>query len=187
MPQIDTPESRNYLAPGIRFLRIRCQMRMSPSPEAGPPVRSLRLSRSLRKVSNRRSRNPIDPPRRWGYGGLESLKWTQPGPHSSLTTPGFANRCVLCLEADEARVITVGTSAGALEALDRSWFDVVFLDLWLQSESGLTVLPEILRRQFRRQQGDCSRVRASCWLTLEERRNHRRPNCHHQTRGSGYR
>jgi NtrC-family two-component system response regulator AlgB len=34
-----------------------------------------------------------------------------------------------------------------LEALDRGYFDVIFLDLWLQSESGLTVLPEILRRQ----------------------------------------
>jgi NtrC-family two-component system response regulator AlgB len=53
----------------------------------------------------------------------------------------------LCLEADNARVMTVGTSAGALEALERGWFDVVFLDLWLQSESGLAVLPEILRRQ----------------------------------------
>jgi two-component system, NtrC family, response regulator AlgB len=35
----------------------------------------------------------------------------------------------LCLEADEARVMTVRTSAGALEALDRSWFDVVFLGM----------------------------------------------------------
>ncbi|HLN32873.1 MAG TPA: sigma-54 dependent transcriptional regulator [Gemmataceae bacterium] len=53
----------------------------------------------------------------------------------------------LCLEADNARVLGVGTSAGALDALERSRFDVVFLDLWLHSESGLTVLPEILRRQ----------------------------------------
>ena len=44
-------------------------------------------------------------------------------------------------------VLGVGTWAGALDALERSRFDVVFLDLWLQSESGLTVLPEILRRQ----------------------------------------
>jgi NtrC-family two-component system response regulator AlgB len=34
-----------------------------------------------------------------------------------------------------------------LEALERARFDIVFLDLWLQAESGLTVLPEILRRQ----------------------------------------
>jgi len=61
--------------------------------------------------------------------------------------PGVRQSMRLCLEADNARVMTVGTSAGALEALDRGWFDVVFLDLWLQSESGLAVLPEILRRQ----------------------------------------
>jgi NtrC-family two-component system response regulator AlgB len=61
--------------------------------------------------------------------------------------PGVRQSMRLCLEADDARVMTVGTSAGALEALDRGWFDVVFLDLWLQSESGLAVLPEILRRQ----------------------------------------
>jgi NtrC-family two-component system response regulator AlgB len=61
--------------------------------------------------------------------------------------PGVRQSIRLCLEADDARVITVGTSSGALEALDRSWVDVVFLDLWLQSESGLAVLPEILRRQ----------------------------------------
>jgi two-component system, NtrC family, response regulator AlgB len=53
----------------------------------------------------------------------------------------------LCLEADNARVMGVGTSAGALEALERTRFDIVFLDLWLQAESGLAILPEILRRQ----------------------------------------
>ena len=51
--------------------------------------------------------------------------------------PGVRRSMRLCLEANEARVMTVGTSAGGLEALDRSWFDVVFLDLWLQSESAL--------------------------------------------------
>lgn len=61
--------------------------------------------------------------------------------------PGVRQSMRLCLEADNARVMGVATSAGALEALDRGYFDVVFLDLWLQSESGLTVLPEILRRQ----------------------------------------
>lgn len=61
--------------------------------------------------------------------------------------PGVRQSVRLCLEADNARVLGVGTSTGALNALDRSRFDVVFLDLWLQSESGLTVLPEILRRQ----------------------------------------
>lgn len=61
--------------------------------------------------------------------------------------PGVRQSMRLCLEADNARVMGVATSAGALEALDRGYFGVIFLDLWLQSESGLTVLPEILRRQ----------------------------------------
>jgi NtrC-family two-component system response regulator AlgB len=61
--------------------------------------------------------------------------------------PGVRQSVRLCLEADNARVLGVGTAAGALEALERSRFDVVFLDLWLQAESGLNVLPEILRRQ----------------------------------------
>jgi NtrC-family two-component system response regulator AlgB len=61
--------------------------------------------------------------------------------------PGVRQSLRLCLESDHARALGVGTSSGALDALDRGRFDVVFLDLWLQSESGLTVLPEILRRQ----------------------------------------
>jgi NtrC-family two-component system response regulator AlgB len=61
--------------------------------------------------------------------------------------PGVRQSIRLCLEADHGRVLGVGTSAGALEALERNPFDVVFLDLWLNAESGLNVLPEILRRQ----------------------------------------
>jgi NtrC-family two-component system response regulator AlgB len=61
--------------------------------------------------------------------------------------PGVRQSLRLCLEADGARVLGVGTSAGALDALERTRFDVVFLDLWLQSGSGLSVLPEMLRRQ----------------------------------------
>jgi NtrC-family two-component system response regulator AlgB len=61
--------------------------------------------------------------------------------------PGVRQSLRLCLEADGARVLGVGTSSGALDALERGRFDVVFLDLWLQSVSGLDVLPEILRRQ----------------------------------------
>jgi NtrC-family two-component system response regulator AlgB len=53
----------------------------------------------------------------------------------------------LCLEAGEGRVLAVGTIAGAFEILERARFDVVFLDLWLGSESGLEAVPEILRRQ----------------------------------------
>ncbi len=59
---------------------------------------------------------------------------------------GIRQSVRLCLEADNARVLGVGTSAGALEILERSRFDLVFLDLWLGSESGLMVLPEMLRR-----------------------------------------
>jgi NtrC-family two-component system response regulator AlgB len=61
--------------------------------------------------------------------------------------PGVRQSLRLCLESDNARVLGVGTAAGALDALERSRFDVVFLDLWLQAESGLGLLPEILRRQ----------------------------------------
>jgi len=61
--------------------------------------------------------------------------------------PGVRQSLRLCLESDNARVLGVGTAAGALDALERSRFDVVFLDLWLHAESGLGVLPEILRRQ----------------------------------------
>lgn len=61
--------------------------------------------------------------------------------------PGIRQSLRLCLEPDGARVLGVGTASGALEALDRGRFDVVFLDLWLQADSGLAILPEILRRQ----------------------------------------
>ena len=53
----------------------------------------------------------------------------------------------LCLEAAGARVLGVATSAAALEALDRGRFEVVFLDLWLGSESGMDLLPKMLARQ----------------------------------------
>src|ERR1700738_4350661 len=61
--------------------------------------------------------------------------------------PGVRQSLRLCLESDHARALGVGTPSGALDALERSHFDVVFLDLWLGSESGLAVLPEVLRRQ----------------------------------------
>jgi NtrC-family two-component system response regulator AlgB len=61
--------------------------------------------------------------------------------------PGVRQSLRLCLESDQARALGVGTASGALDALDRARFDVVFLDLWLQSEQGLALLPEILRRQ----------------------------------------
>src|SRR5688500_16883330 len=53
----------------------------------------------------------------------------------------------LCLEAAGARVLGVATGRGALEALDRGHFDVVFLDLWLGAEVGLDLLPQMIARQ----------------------------------------
>jgi two-component system, NtrC family, response regulator AlgB len=53
----------------------------------------------------------------------------------------------LCLETDGARVLGVATASGALEALERSRFDIVLLDLWLGQESGLSIVSEILRRE----------------------------------------
>ena len=61
--------------------------------------------------------------------------------------PGIRQSLRLCLEVSGARVLGVATAEAALEALDRGRFDVVFLDLWLGSDSGLAALPEILRRQ----------------------------------------
>lgn len=61
--------------------------------------------------------------------------------------PGIRQSVRLCLEADRARVVPVGTLQGALEIMEHARFDVVFLDLWLGSESGLGSVPEILRRQ----------------------------------------
>jgi len=55
----------------------------------------------------------------------------------------------LCVEADGARALGVGSARAALEAVERSMFDVVFLDLWLGTESGLQTLPQLLRRQPR--------------------------------------
>ncbi|MCX7667171.1 MAG: response regulator, partial [Gemmataceae bacterium] len=61
--------------------------------------------------------------------------------------PAIRQSIRLCLEVDKARVQQVGTAVGALDALERSRFDVIFLDLWLGSDSGLNLLPELLRRQ----------------------------------------
>ena len=61
--------------------------------------------------------------------------------------PGVRQSLRLCLEADGARVQHVATPSGATDVLERSAFDVIFLDLWLGPELGLNLLPEILRRQ----------------------------------------
>ena len=60
---------------------------------------------------------------------------------------GIRQSLRLCLEADDARVLGVGSAQAALEALDRARFDVVLLDLWLGKESGLDAIPQLLRRQ----------------------------------------
>ncbi|MGN6107190.1 MAG: sigma-54-dependent transcriptional regulator [Kofleriaceae bacterium] len=61
--------------------------------------------------------------------------------------PGIRQSLRLCLEADGARVLGVGSAGAALEAIDRGRFDVVLLDLWLGKESGLDAIPELLQRQ----------------------------------------
>lgn len=61
--------------------------------------------------------------------------------------PGIRQSIRLCLEVEGARILGVGTVAAGLEALERAKFDVVFLDFWIGSESGLIALPEILRKQ----------------------------------------
>src|SRR4030095_2124732 len=52
----------------------------------------------------------------------------------------------LCLEAAGARVLGVATAGAALAALDRGHFDVVFLDLWLGTDTGVEVPAAILAR-----------------------------------------
>ena len=53
----------------------------------------------------------------------------------------------LCLEAAGARVLGVATASGALEAIERGRFDVLFLDLWLGTQNSLALIPELLRRR----------------------------------------
>ena len=61
--------------------------------------------------------------------------------------PGVRQSLRLCLEGMGARVLGVGTAVAALDATERSSFDVVLLDLWLGATSGLDVLPQLLRRR----------------------------------------
>jgi NtrC-family two-component system response regulator AlgB len=60
--------------------------------------------------------------------------------------PGVRQSLRLCLEAERARVLGVGSIEAALDALERTQFDVVLLDIWLGDRSGMDALPEILRR-----------------------------------------
>jgi NtrC-family two-component system response regulator AlgB len=44
-------------------------------------------------------------------------------------------------------MLGVATASGAVEALERARFDLVFLDLWLGADAGMDLIPEILRLQ----------------------------------------
>jgi len=86
----------------------------------------------------------LDKPHCFGHVEIMEAKWT------SLIIdddPAIRQSIRLCLEAENARVQCVGTASAALELLERSSFDLVVLDLWLGADSGLVILPEILRRQ----------------------------------------
>ena len=61
--------------------------------------------------------------------------------------PGVRQSLRLCLEADGARVLGVGSAAAALEALERGSFDLVLVDVWLGQDSGLDAIADIRRRQ----------------------------------------
>ncbi|MDW8244571.1 MAG: sigma-54 dependent transcriptional regulator [Thermogemmata sp.] len=61
--------------------------------------------------------------------------------------PAIRQSLRMCLEAEGGRVQQAATAAGCLEMVERCRFDVVFLDQWLGPDSGLAVLPELLRRQ----------------------------------------
>lgn len=50
----------------------------------------------------------------------------------------------VCLESLDAQVSEAGSAAAALEALGRSVFDVVFLDLRIGTQSGLDLIPQLL-------------------------------------------
>jgi NtrC-family two-component system response regulator AlgB len=45
--------------------------------------------------------------------------------------PGVRQSLRLCLEAERARVVGVGSIEAALDALERARFDVILLDIWL--------------------------------------------------------
>jgi DNA-binding NtrC family response regulator len=50
----------------------------------------------------------------------------------------------LCLESMDAEVTEAGTAPAALEAIGRTVFDLVFLDLRIGAQSGLELIPQLL-------------------------------------------
>jgi NtrC-family two-component system response regulator AlgB len=81
---------------------------------------------------------------------MESVSEAPPQTWSALVVdddPGIRQSLRLCLEAAGGQVLGVGTAAAAIEAVDRTVYDVVLLDLWLGAQSGISIVPEILSRQ----------------------------------------
>src|SRR5882672_5781052 len=54
------------------------------------------------------------------------------------------NALAVCLEGIGCRVVAVGSSQAALAAVGRDHFDFAFLDLRLDKENGLDLIPELL-------------------------------------------
>jgi hypothetical protein len=87
--------------------------------------------------------------------------------------PGIRQSLGLCLETDGARVLGVGTASGALEALDRGCFHIVFL---LSPTSGpvfrlfqsVSRRPGRLARWLPDDSGITSPPRRRGWLTSRE-------------------
>src|SRR5450432_2073387 len=87
---------------------------------------------------------------RVGFVFTDGMQSAQSGEWSALVVDddaGIRQSLRLCLETGGGRAFGVATASGALEAIERSSFDVVLLDLWLGSASGLDLVPELLKRR----------------------------------------
>ena len=77
-------------------------------------------------------------------------RWDVEKCHAALVVdddPHVRQSLRVCLEGTCERVLGVGTPAGALEAAARAHFDVVLLDAWIGSTSGLALLPALQRSE----------------------------------------
>lgn len=61
--------------------------------------------------------------------------------------PRIRNALTVCLEGDGYTVADASTANAALQAVRERRFDIVFLDLRLNTASGLDLLPELLKQQ----------------------------------------
>jgi NtrC-family two-component system response regulator AlgB len=87
-----------------------------------------------------------------GSSGTRAMQSPSAGEWSALVVDddaGVRQSLRLCLETGGFRALGVATPSGAIEALTRATFDVVLLDLWLGSTSGLDLIPEIQKRHPR--------------------------------------